>query len=257
MSNQIINGLWIGTSLSKIELLTIKSFVSHGHQFRLWTYNALDIPEINGLELMDANEILNESFVFSYKHKNTFGHGAGSYAGFSDIFRYKLLYEQGGWWVDMDVCCLKTFDWEGEYFFRNHHELAVVGNVMKCPPQSELMKLCFEESVRLVDEENKDWHLPIQILVNHVEKLDLSRYITGGISNFDHWDETSQFIKTRKKIPTDWYFIHWQNEEWRRQGIDKNNPRILSTLGKKLQEHKLLPEKPSLVTIIRNFIQTL
>jgi hypothetical protein len=119
------------------------------------------------------------------------------------------------------------------------------------------MKLCFEESVRLVDEENKDWHLPIQILVNYVEKLDLSRYITGGISNFDHWDETSQFIKTRKKIPTDWYFIHWQNEEWRRQGIDKNNPRILSTLGKKLQEHKLLPEKPSLVTIIRNFIQTL
>lgn len=257
MSNQIINGLWIGTSLSKIELLTIKSFVSHGHQFRLWTYNAMDIPEIEGLELMDANEILTEDFVFSYKHKNSYGHGAGSYAGFSDIFRYKLLYEKGGWWVDMDVACLKAFDFEQPYFFRAHHELPVVGNVMKCPPKSALMQECFELAVKKVDENNTDWHLPIQILNDQIEKNQLSKYIVPQVSNNDWWDQTKSYIFTMKKVPDNWYFIHWQNEEWRSRGLDKNNLRFHSTLGKMMRENGLLPAKISLYDLAVNYLKTI
>jgi mannosyltransferase OCH1-like enzyme len=29
----------------------------------------------------------------------------GSYAGFADHFRYKLLLEKGGWWPDLDMPC--------------------------------------------------------------------------------------------------------------------------------------------------------
>src|SRR6185312_16640543 len=35
--------------------------------------------------------------------------GNGSLAGFSNFFRYKLLLENGGWWVDMDTVCLRPF----------------------------------------------------------------------------------------------------------------------------------------------------
>jgi mannosyltransferase OCH1-like enzyme len=248
--------MWIGTALSKMELLTIKSFVSKGHEFRLWAYDALDLPEISGLVVMDANEIIDKSKVFSYKHKNTYGHGKGSYAGFSDIFRYKLLYEKGGWWVDMDIYCLKEFTWDEPYFFRNHHDLVLVGNVMKCPPKSELMLRCFEDSIKQVDENNKDWHLPIQILINHVSLLNLNGYIQYDVSNFDQWEETRKFISSRKKIPSNWYFIHWQNEEWRRHGYDKNNPRILSTLGQLLQKHDLLEKNSNIFKLLRNYIQT-
>ena len=51
--------------------------------------------------LMDANQIIPEKDIFT-------AHG-GSYAIFSDWFRWSLLYEKGNFWVDMDVICLKPF----------------------------------------------------------------------------------------------------------------------------------------------------
>src|SRR5690606_11724688 len=132
-SNDIINALWIGKHLSLIEILTIRSFLDNGHSFRLFVYEEIATPLPEGCELADANSILPESAVFRYKNKSQYGQGKGSVSGFSDIFRYKMLHDSGGWWVDMDVTCLKHFDFDEEYIFRYHHELPAVGNVMKCP----------------------------------------------------------------------------------------------------------------------------
>ena len=43
-SNRIVNGLWIGNRLSKLELLTICSFLANGHDFHLWTYSDIRTP---------------------------------------------------------------------------------------------------------------------------------------------------------------------------------------------------------------------
>jgi len=67
MENKIINGLWVGSHLSPLELLCIKSFLDHGHIFHLWTYQELELPNWEGLVQKDANEILKEAFVFRYK----------------------------------------------------------------------------------------------------------------------------------------------------------------------------------------------
>ena len=112
---QAINGLWIGDELSPLELLCIKSYLDNGHSFHLWSYQSFQLPSWPGLTAKDANEILPEKFVFRYKNGNAFGHGKGSLAGFSDIFRYKLLWEKGGWWTDMDITCLKPLDLDSEY----------------------------------------------------------------------------------------------------------------------------------------------
>jgi hypothetical protein len=34
------------------------------------------------------------------------GIGRGSVSAFSNLFRYYLLHQMGGWWVDADVVCL-------------------------------------------------------------------------------------------------------------------------------------------------------
>lgn len=257
MNNLNVHSLWIGSKLSKLELLTIHSFINQGHHFNLWVYGPINIEEREGLFIRDANEILNEGYIFSYKHSNTFGHGKGSYAGFSDIFRYKLLYKLGGWWVDMDIYCLKAFDFSSPYFFRSHHELLMVGNVMKCPPKSDLMLHCYQEAVLAVNEENTNWHLPIQILVDQVIQLKLEHYIVEDVSNHDKWEQTKKYIYKNPKIPKQWYFIHWQNEEWRNRGLDKNIPRIISCLGKAMQEHQILSKHASTVQVIKNYIQTI
>src|SRR5580698_9560242 len=96
-----IQSLWVGDRLSAMEQLAIKSFLFHGHPFHLYVYQATEgIPE--GTIVQDANEILPATSIFKYSEHN-------SYAGFANFFRYKLLVERGGWWVDMDVICLKPF----------------------------------------------------------------------------------------------------------------------------------------------------
>ena len=36
---------------------------------------------------------------------------------FSDIFRYAVLYEHGGLWMDSDVILLRPFPFRGDHFF--------------------------------------------------------------------------------------------------------------------------------------------
>ncbi len=253
--NKIVNSLWIGNKLSIIELLTIHSFIEKGHEFRLWVYEPLQNELPAGVVLLDAAEIVPKERVFAYRNENKYGHGKGSVAGFSDIFRYKLLYEKGGWWVDMDVTCLQPLDFKEEYFFRSHHELQVVGNVMKCPPQSALMKSCYEEAIESVDEHNTDWHKPIEILNKYVADLGLTGYIQQNVSNHDQWDKTNRFIRHTDKFPVEWYFIHWQNEEWRSRAIDKKDFYYKSILAKLLDKYGLYAIPPSLVGKLKNVIR--
>lgn len=228
--NKIVNGLWIGKSLSKLEMLTINSFVNNGHIFYLWVYNHLNIEFPDNVIIKDANEIIPENKIFRYNYTNQFGHGKGSLGGFSDIFRYKLLYEHGGWWTDMDVTCLKPLNFKEEYVFRTHHELNVVGNIMKCPKNSVLMKNCYEKAIKEINAENKDWHKPIKILVNEIQFQHLDNYIFE-ISNQDSWAIVRKLLTSNKTLPDNWYVIHWVNEEWRRNKIKKEFFIKNSTLG--------------------------
>ena len=228
--NKIIHGLWIGKDLSPVELLCISSFIANGHEFHLWAYDNIETELPAGVILEKASDIIPKERVFCYRHFNQFGHGKGSYAGFSDIFRYKLLYEKGGWWVDMDVTCLKPFNFNEPYVFRVHQVLPVVGNIMKCPAGSELMKLCYDQAIKQIDENNTDWHKPIQILNDNIKKLGLNDYIKY-LSNQDKWSVVRKFLVMDKRIPVDWYAIHWINEEWRRNKLNKNRLYKNSALG--------------------------
>jgi hypothetical protein len=240
--NRHVNSLWIGNTLSKIELLTLHSFIAQGHTFHLWTYEKLltELPE--GVVIEDANEILPRETVFRYNNVNKYGHGKGSVSGFSDIFRYKLLYDKGGWWTDMDVTCLKPLNFSVPYFFRKHHHLELVGNVMKAPVQSELMLSCYHEALTEVNENNTDWHKPIEILNKYVLENNLQHYVYPYISNHDDWNRIVGYVVGNEPIPEQYYFIHWMNEEWRSRDIDKNHFRYRSVLGQQMLRFGLLPQ---------------
>lgn len=135
--NQIIQGLWIGGELSTMEQLSIKSFLANGHDYHLYVYDKVEnIPE--GTVVKDGNEILPKDKIFTYQ----VGWGKGSYAGFSDFFRYHLLKNKGGWWVDTDVICLKYFDFAQDYVICSSYEgkWGEIANscVLKFPKGSDL-----------------------------------------------------------------------------------------------------------------------
>lgn len=103
----IIQLLWVGSALSKIELLSIRSFLACGHEVHLYSYDR-DISVPPGCVVKDAGEIIPESEIFM--HSGKAGRSKGSLAGFADMFRWKLIYERGGAWADCDVICLKPID---------------------------------------------------------------------------------------------------------------------------------------------------
>ncbi|MCO5260547.1 MAG: hypothetical protein M9916_10420 [Crocinitomicaceae bacterium] len=231
--NKIVHGLWVGNKLSTLEMLTLKSFVNNGHHFYLWTYNALENTLPPHVFLKDANEIIPEKDIFRRKYDDPNYHiGKGSIGSpFSDLFRYKLLYEYGGWWVDMDVTCLQPFSIDSPYFFRAHPLLPMIGNILKVPAKSELMRRTYEETLQTCDENTLEWLLPNKILNNHIEQLQLTNYIQDNKSVSDWWEQVVKYIVTNKKIPNDWLFIHWMNEEWRTRGLDKNKIYQQTTIG--------------------------
>jgi len=101
MSLPIIQSLWIGDSLSSIEQLCINSFLQNGHEFHLYVYDEVkNIPK--GTIVKDGNQILDKSKIFTYNN--------GRVSGFANWFRLELLKKFGGFWVDLDVICLKPFD---------------------------------------------------------------------------------------------------------------------------------------------------
>jgi hypothetical protein len=137
-----------------------------------------------------------------------------------DIFRYKLLYENGGIREDMDVTCLKMPDCKSEFIFRFHQHSGVVGNYMQCPAKSELMLWCYEKAIASMNAHNEDWMLPIRILLQGIKKFNLVEFIYD-FSNPDSFPVVSKLITKNKPLPQNWFIIHWMNEEFRRIGIPK------------------------------------
>jgi hypothetical protein len=72
-----------------------------GHRFELYTYGPLTVPA--GVVLKEAEKIIPLAEVFYYENPRT---GSKDLGPFSDLFRFKLLSERGGWWSDVDTICL-------------------------------------------------------------------------------------------------------------------------------------------------------
>ena len=133
--NACVQSLWIGPRLTSMERTCIGSYLQNGHRFHLYVYDEPEgVPP--GTDLRDAAEILPFSRAFVYKEHNT-------YSGFSNFFRYKLLLERGGWWVDMDTVAIRPFAFSSAYVFSSEgiNGRSTTNTVaLKAPPGSAVME---------------------------------------------------------------------------------------------------------------------
>lgn len=165
MSN-LIQTLWSHGSLSTMERLCLRSFMKNGHEVHLYVYDEVhNIPD--GVIVKDGNEVLPQS---QYDYKRFINNGT-----FADYFRYKLLLERGGWWVDTDLICVQPFSFPDEHVFGrmgpwfdkppvqtrdrrlrrsvplttglvpSNPETAISNNCMRAPAGSPIMKYMWQE----------------------------------------------------------------------------------------------------------------
>lgn len=236
-----IHSMWTGAPLTRLELLTLASFTDHGHKFRLWLYEPISIQLPRGVFIENAADIIPRSQIFRREYedpKRKLGKGSLG-APFSDLFRYKLIHKMGGWWVDMDVTCLRPLSHQDEYVFRCHNEMDVVGSVLKCPQGSRVLEDAYRDASHAATSTTLDWMVPNKILSGHVRALGLQSFIQTDISNLDLWDTIRSFMYSAVPLDPRWHVFHWCNELWRTHEIDKNTPTKDSTLHRLMIAHNV------------------
>lgn len=180
--SDIIQSLWIGDQLSRVEQLCINSFSKNGSEFHLYTYNKVDnVPKEACIK--DANTIIPKSEIFKNKR--------GSYALFADWFRFEMIYKKGGFYVDMDMICLKPFHFENEPIVFGRESADSISNaIMKFPENHEICRFMADIC------KHPNTILPYDSRKEKIKKLK-RKYLKGNKRSNIHWGETGPLGFTR------------------------------------------------------------
>ena len=132
-----IHCFWSNAPLSEMSRLSLQSMVRQGHPVKLYTYDnvaAMQARVPPGVMVVDAGSLV-PGAIYQHAVLNS------EIRYFSDIFRYAVLHEFGGWWLDTDIVLVKPLDFGREHVFsaqwsgvENGH--VCVGDVMRAPKGS-------------------------------------------------------------------------------------------------------------------------
>lgn len=127
--------LWIGPRLGRLERACLRSVMRTGHRLTLYCYERPDgVPE--GVDVEDAREIVPADRIVRYRN--------GSYALFSNLFRYQLQRRSRGTWVDCDVYLVRPLDGRRPYLIGEEAPGILNGGVLRIPADSPLLSLLLE-----------------------------------------------------------------------------------------------------------------
>lgn len=246
MRQDIFQSLWIGRRLSAMEVLSIRSFLSFGYEYHLYCYNAVEnVPA--GVTLCDAGEILPPGEIFAYRH----GFGKGSPAGFSDMFRYKLLMERGNWWVDTDVVCVRPFEFAAEHVCgreRSPQGMGINGAVIRAPAGSPLAGHCYEQCLR-IDRRSIRWgEIGPLLLQQAIDTLEMADCVQPPDVFYpvDYWRIHHLFED--RPLPSDSRAVHLWHAIWRSRGIDPGGVFPPECTYEQLRRRFLADHRPPLLS---------
>jgi len=128
-----VNMLWIGSALGPIEQLSIRSFLRAGHRVNLFTFDHVDhVPE--GTTIDSALEYMTRDEYKALRHSKT-----GSYSLAADLFRYRLMRIDAGFWADADFVCLRPVHCEVENVFGWESDSYLANGFLYLPPDSPVL----------------------------------------------------------------------------------------------------------------------
>tara|TARA_Y100000389_G_scaffold175249_1_gene185850 strand:- start:784 stop:1797 length:1014 start_codon:yes stop_codon:yes gene_type:complete len=243
--------MWIGSKLSALEQTCINSFLENDTAFILYIYDDIEnVPE--GTIIKDGNTVVPFSKYIEYDNPSYF----------SNLFRYKRLYELGGLWVDMDLVCIKSIKQlisSSEYIFSSelkNHEQHTNAGFIGCPPKTSVMLECINEVKNIKKSTTNIRHgqLGPKVLKRFVASHELDHYV------YPHYVFCPFGFREVKKIFTtnfthksleDTICIHLWNNVLSKEGINKEIPNE-ETLYYELVS-KYIPKKTTNV-LFKNYV---
>ena len=135
MGNPSINFFWSGDDWTYLHDLTIKSHIVVDNTPIIWIHGNIPNSIYWDNDLYQRYCIIenaNDIFDVSGFLKN-----GGNFKTASSLWRFTLLYEQGGWYADTDALAMSRWDEEGIVLCEDSNGLYVTG-VLKVPPKLDM-----------------------------------------------------------------------------------------------------------------------
>jgi Alpha 1,4-glycosyltransferase conserved region/Glycosyltransferase sugar-binding region containing DXD motif len=197
---------WHGPALTRLERLSMSSFIANGHPLILHCYEPpAGVPE--QVQIADAARTLPRQHLFRERR-------SGSVAHFADWFRFQVLHDQGGIWADTDVVCLKPLRYRQAEIFGWEDQRTINIAVLGLPAGHELAAALLE-----------CWRNPTRVLPwdswRTRRRKWLRRLLPGDDRPYVRWGElgTQAFTEMARRLGYDrlalpfWHFypVHYMN----------------------------------------------
>ena len=155
-----VHALWIGDRLGLLAAACLQSFSRNGHEVILHcNKNLPDLPK--GIQVQDANKTIPKEEIIAHR-------ASGSFAMFSDIFRYELLQQDAELYVDCDVYCLQPIE-KTDYYFGKETGSNVNGAVLAIPSNSLLLNsLC---NLRITGHNHWPWEPKTKLSLKNLSRM--------------------------------------------------------------------------------------
>jgi hypothetical protein len=134
MPVRALNSLWVGDELGYLEQLCVLSGLAAGHAFNIYSYDPDKLRGVpSGATVKDAAEVMPRERLVTYAE-------CGSYALGANFWRYELLAQGLGYWVDLDLLLMKPLESGRDYVFGKEYEGTINTAVLLAPKDSGLVR---------------------------------------------------------------------------------------------------------------------
>ena len=237
-ADRVVRCFWHGP-FSPYEALCLSSFVAAGVAVEL--FSEAPVPGLPaGVTRRDAREILDRDVAF-YQHE----FDGLSPALHANHFRYALLEQLGGWWIDTDVMLVAASLPVTDSFVARQPDQRLNISVMRFPPAHPLMKAARERTAAgLV---GARWgetgpQLLTELHPRYAPDVPIARCESTYAIGPDEFQkfllpEAREEVQARTANST---FVHLWNEMWRKAGVPKNiAPPRGSWLDRMFERHQI------------------
>jgi Glycosyltransferase sugar-binding region containing DXD motif len=236
---QVLQTFWHGEAIGSYQLLCLRSFADRGHQMEVFSYDS-DLHLPGWIERRDAAEVLPREQVLRRL-------GKGRTAINANLFRYALLHQRGGWWIDPDIVLLRPELPSEPVFFAGPDIFKFTSTgVLRFPKGHPVMKAALDAALSLQDAVPQ-WEragaglLTDLILQNGLGSEFRRRGALGPVSWFDVpdlFDPAKRADIERSCQSADFLQLH--DDVWRRAGVPHRlGPPEGSALDQLFQQHGL------------------
>ena len=229
------------------QLLCLRSFADRGHQVEVFSYqSALHLP--GWLERRNAEEILPRDKILRPIDGGLAIHG--------NLFRYALLNQRGGWWIDPDVLLLKPDLPTADVFFAGPDAFGLTSTaLLRFPKGHPVIKAGLAKALTL-DDAVADWEASGAALLTELIRqhgLDPDFHMRRPLGPVSWFDVPPLFDPLQcdrlERLCQPEQVLHLHADAWLRSGVPQRlGPPEGSLLDSLLAHHEVMPWFPDRMT---------